>query len=285
MAADPPHLAVLQHAQVLRLQVRAHLGDLVEEDGAAVGQLEVAGPPRHRAGEGPLLVAEQLALEQRLRDRRAVHRHERPLGPLRELVDGARDQLLARAGLAQDQHRRRARRGHLDQPVDLLHRGAHAQQRPEPTRLLELAPQDGDLTIDLDLLHRLLHQDPQPAGVHRLGHVVVGPLAHRRHRGLDGPVGGEQDDRGLRDRRGQGLEQPDPVDHRHDHVRNDDVGPEARRPLQRVLAVHRFLDLVAPHGQQGRQAAAAGLVVVCDQDPMLHGHPLFGKRARVQGSR
>ena len=45
---------------------------------AAVGRLELARLLRDRAGEGALLVAEQLALEQRLGDRGAVDRHERP---------------------------------------------------------------------------------------------------------------------------------------------------------------------------------------------------------------
>ena len=54
------------------------VADLVEEEGAAVGQLEAALLAAGRAGEGALLVAEQLGLEQGLGERRAVHRDERP---------------------------------------------------------------------------------------------------------------------------------------------------------------------------------------------------------------
>ncbi len=138
VAAHAPHLAVLEDAKVLRLQVRAHLRDLVQEDRAAVGQLEIAGPAGHRSGERALLVTEQLALEQGLRNGRAVHRHERPLRPLRHLVDGAGHQLLAGAGLPHDQHGGGAGCGHLDEAVNLLHRGAHPEERPEPAALLEL---------------------------------------------------------------------------------------------------------------------------------------------------
>ena len=54
-----------------------HVADLVEEEGAAVGLLEAAPvAPLVRAGEGALLVAEQLALEERLGQRGAVDRHE-----------------------------------------------------------------------------------------------------------------------------------------------------------------------------------------------------------------
>ena len=56
--------------------------------------------PRVGAGEGALLVAEQLGLEQRVGDRGDVDRHEglRRGGALR--VDRARDELLAGAALA-----------------------------------------------------------------------------------------------------------------------------------------------------------------------------------------
>ena len=43
---------------------RVDLADLVEEQRAAVGQLEAAAAPLRRAGERALLVAEQLALQQ-----------------------------------------------------------------------------------------------------------------------------------------------------------------------------------------------------------------------------
>ena len=54
------------------------LADLVEEQRAAVGQLEQAGAVAATAPvNAPLLVAEQLALDQRLGQRRAVDLHER----------------------------------------------------------------------------------------------------------------------------------------------------------------------------------------------------------------
>ena len=88
-AAEPLDLAVLQHAQQLRLQLERQLADLVEEDRAAVGQLEAAGLRRVRAGEGAALAAEQLALDQRRRQRRAVDDDERPVAA-RGCADGWR---------------------------------------------------------------------------------------------------------------------------------------------------------------------------------------------------
>ena len=83
-----------------------HLADLVEEEGAAPRRREESLLVAHRAGEGALHVAEQLALQQALRQRAAVDREERALGPGGQLVDVARDDFLAGAALALDQHRR-----------------------------------------------------------------------------------------------------------------------------------------------------------------------------------
>ena len=67
-AADPLETPLLERAQDLRLQRQRQLADLVEEQRAAMRQLEPAGLARRRAGERALLVAEQLGLEQRSRE-------------------------------------------------------------------------------------------------------------------------------------------------------------------------------------------------------------------------
>ena len=71
-AADAVDHALLDRAQQLGLQPHVHLGDFVEQQRAAGRLLELADAARHRAGEGALLVAEQLGFQQVLRDRRAV---------------------------------------------------------------------------------------------------------------------------------------------------------------------------------------------------------------------
>ena len=98
-------LALLESAQQLRLQLERHVADLVEKQRALVRQLEPADLLREGARERPLLVAEPLALEQPRRRGGAVHRHERPAPALARRVNGPRDQLLARAGLAEQQDR------------------------------------------------------------------------------------------------------------------------------------------------------------------------------------
>ena len=103
-ASHPLELARLEHAQQLGLHQRAHLRDLVEEQRAARRLLDAPDLGGGGAGERALLVAEQLRLEQLLRQRRAVDRDERLAGAIRSLVDQARDHFLAGPGLAGDEH-------------------------------------------------------------------------------------------------------------------------------------------------------------------------------------
>src|SRR5208283_4162889 len=68
---------IIDYAQQLRLQVRVHLTNLVEEQGAAVRHLEYAFPGRSRPGECALFITEQLCFDQALWKRSAVYADER----------------------------------------------------------------------------------------------------------------------------------------------------------------------------------------------------------------
>ena len=97
LGADRIDLAFLQRAQQLHLRVERQLADLVEEQRAAVGFLELADALVDGAGERALLVAEQDALDEVLGDGAAVDGDERLAGALALALDGAGDQLLADA--------------------------------------------------------------------------------------------------------------------------------------------------------------------------------------------
>ena len=141
MAAEPLELALLQHAQQLHLGGELDVADLVEKQRAAFGELEAPLLARVGAGERPLLVAEELRLDQRVRQRAAADLDERLLRARRVVVDGVRDQLLAGAGFAAQQHRR-ARPRHLgDLLVDPLHRAAVADDAGKVVALLQLLPE------------------------------------------------------------------------------------------------------------------------------------------------
>src|SRR5207245_6572647 len=82
------------------------LGGPVQLGRALVGILELPRLPPVRAGEGPLLVAEQLRLEQPRRDRGTVDLDERAAVTCRSGVDGPGDEVLTYAAFPTDQDRR-----------------------------------------------------------------------------------------------------------------------------------------------------------------------------------
>ena len=75
--ADAAHLAGFERPQQLGLQRLRHGANLVEEERASVRVLDQPRPRRGRAGEGAARVAEQLVLEQRFGERRAIQGDER----------------------------------------------------------------------------------------------------------------------------------------------------------------------------------------------------------------
>jgi hypothetical protein len=154
----------LEDAQELGLEVHGQVPHLVEEEGAALGKLELAPPGALRTGEGPLLVAKQLRLEQVVGDSAAVDGDERVAAPLAFAVDGLRHQLLAAAGLADDQHRETGLRHGphlLDQLPDL---GARTHQRGQPTARAEPKP---------EIFHFQLQRPGVERAPHHRDHLVV----------------------------------------------------------------------------------------------------------------
>jgi hypothetical protein len=77
VAADAVILAVGEHAQQPYLQIGRHIADLVQKQRSALCLLEAPAPGALRSGKGAALVAEELRLEQVLRNGRGVDRNER----------------------------------------------------------------------------------------------------------------------------------------------------------------------------------------------------------------
>ncbi len=179
-----------------------------------------------RAGERPAHVAEELALEQRLDHRGAVHRDQPAIFPRAEPVQRLRDELLARAGLAGDERRAQVRRHAPDRVEQFLHRRSAADHAVE----LELL---GDVGIEtqkrLSALDALAHGDEdvaQPLGFERLREVIERPVLDGRDRRVHARRAGHQDDVTVRRSR---LEF---VQHRHGvrirHVHECGIGLQQR---------------------------------------------------------
>ena len=120
-APDRIDLALLQRAQQLDLGVHRQFADFVEEQRAAVGLGELADVLFVGAGEGALLVAEQDRFDEVFRQRAAVDGDERLAAPIGAALDGARQQFLADARFALDEHGNVRFRGALGEPQRARH--------------------------------------------------------------------------------------------------------------------------------------------------------------------
>ena len=93
-------LARLEHTQQRRLHARPHRRHLVEEQRALMRRPELSLPAGLRASECAPGVAEELGLDERLRDGAATDGEEWTRGSVALQVELPRDQLLTGAGLS-----------------------------------------------------------------------------------------------------------------------------------------------------------------------------------------
>ena len=138
-------------------------------------------------------MAEELGFEQCLGQGAAVDGDELPAAA-GVVVDGARDQLLAGARLAGDQHGGHGLGDALHDGEDLLHPRALADDVGEGEALLQRAAQMDVLVFELLPLDGIADDDLDLVDVERLGDVVEGAALERFHGRLGGGVGGDHDD-------------------------------------------------------------------------------------------
>ena len=104
-ASQPLDLALFQHAQELDLHFGRQVADLVEKDRRVVRQLESADLARQRPGERAFLPPEQLAFDERRRNRSAVDPHHRPPLAASEFVDLRCEEFLSGSRFPEQEHR------------------------------------------------------------------------------------------------------------------------------------------------------------------------------------
>jgi hypothetical protein len=182
LAADGFYLPVLYHAEQFGLKGEWHLGDLVEQQCAAVGRLQQSPVRFDGAGEGALLVAEQLAFEERLGDGAAVYRHERLVAAHAVVVYRSGDHLFAGAAAAGDEYAGVGAGNFPDEGEDFLHRRSLAHYIVERELLFDLAPEMGHLLLEDFSLDGVANRSQQSLLAERLADVVERPPPHRLHR-------------------------------------------------------------------------------------------------------
>src|SRR5262249_52889160 len=142
--------------QQLELHVERDALDLVEEEGTAARQLDLPHPIVHGAGERAAFVAEELALEQRVRKGRTIDGHEAAILTLSLVVDGACGELLARPRFTVDEDGGVVVRQHADRLEDLVHDAVTTHHVREGVAVRELATEVVDLLEQPALLQDLL---------------------------------------------------------------------------------------------------------------------------------
>src|SRR5262249_50098759 len=103
--ADSGELTILEDMKQLALEGGVEIADLIEEDGALIGGLELADLELMRPREYAAFVAEELALEQVAGHGGAIDLDERSVAASARVVKGPRDDLFAGTSFASDEHR------------------------------------------------------------------------------------------------------------------------------------------------------------------------------------
>ena len=271
LGADRLHAPVLEHAKEARLQVGAHLADLVEQQRPAIRGLEMPLAVAQGAGEGAAAVSEQLRFEEVARQGRAVDRDERA-GFARALaVDQPGEDLFPGSGFGLDQHRdvrargteRQIERGQADRILgdQLRLVGGGIARRPAAQRLVDGAAE------------RLRGK--------RLHDVVDRTVPHARHGGFHRAERGHDDHTGGRRVYANAPHQLVAVDAGHPQVGDDDAVGTSRQRGERLGAPRGGVDfevLAAKHALHRRHHLG---LVVHHEDPLRHGSPRRG-RARLE---
>ena len=182
--SDALHFAHFQHAQHLGLQIHRDVGDLVQKQRAAIGQLKAAHAIGLGVGERALDVPEQFAFENSLGQPAGVHRHHGLGAARRNREQSLRHHFLAGAGLAGDQHvrvRRSHARDHLQHRLHGLRLGNQRRNALGAQQAVlgfqAQAAADGVAQIDLRL-----DDGQQPLVLPGLLHEIARAAAHRFHR-------------------------------------------------------------------------------------------------------
>ena len=159
--------------------------------------LKATGTLCSGSGKRALLMTEEFALEQVLRDGCAIDGHERLFGSAAILENGAGHQFLAGTTFTGDQ-RGGIRGSQLpDELKDLLHRSAAADHSQFVVLLLQLRAYGNRLPRVPGRLQRIGDQLLESGDIEGLEEVIVGPQFHGLDGRLRGAVGRHEDDRKL----------------------------------------------------------------------------------------
>ena len=225
---------------------------------------------------------EELTFEQAGGHRRTIQRDEGVRPARTEVVNRARNEFLARAGLAAEEHGRLGGRHGLDRGEDAAQRRTVPHDRREAAVAAELVGRIRGLVgrrvrawRQLAAAgNRLLDGVEQVVVAARFGEEFDGPGFHGAHRHRDVAVTGEENNRHVTLDLGQFLLQIEPAETWELDIEHQAAGDIRTRAAQERVRRGKGLDR-EPHGaEQITQTFADGPVIVYDKDTwvvLLHG--------------
>ncbi|OQC67537.1 MAG: hypothetical protein BWX47_02015 [candidate division Hyd24-12 bacterium ADurb.Bin004] len=285
-AAHRKHLALLQGAQQLDLEVAVQLADLVQQEAASGCGYQQAVLVLVGAGEGALHVPEEFALQQGAGEAAAVHCQEGPGRPAAVVVYRPRHQLLAGSALAGDDDGALlvGHDPHLFEELQHHFRLAHYLGEVEAGA--HLPAQNPVLGEHLTDLKRPLQRNHELFDLERLYQIVAGTLPHGLHSAVYARIGRHDDPHQLGVEPAEFGQQIDPVHPRHAQIHQGDVRRSPGRMVQGLERRSEAVDLEALLGEQHAQPLQHGGLVVHYHEPELgrHSPAPFSGRSTVTES-
>src|ERR1700686_477089 len=232
-------------------------------------QIHLADFARPSAGKRAAFVAEQFVFDQSFGNRRAVQSHKRLLPSVRQVMDGAREELLAGAAFAEEQSGRIGSGYALHLLADPANGGMLADNARKSIARSVLFAKQQILAQQLLLTRGALHQQFQMIEVHRLLQKIEGAFLHGGDRFVDGAEGGEENHGNRR----VGLfclaQDVQPGSPGHFQIRDDQEIAARAYLLDGRAAVRSFLDNVAGALQRFSQHGAQ-FIFVFDKKERFH---------------
>ncbi len=263
---------LLEDPKELGLEAWADVPHLVQEDGAAMGDLEEPLLQGLGACERPFLMTEEFTLQEAVGQRAAIDGDEEAPRSGAIVVDGLGDQLLPGAAFAHQQDCAPGRRDSGHGPVDLDHLWARPHDILEAILLPERLPEHPVVLEETAPLAGAADGEAHFLQVEWLADVIIRP----RSDGLDGRLHaakGRHDDH--REVRVTGVKDPedfDPIQVRKPEVGQDDIEGKRPRPGQGFPAGLGVVNGVPLLLQNLLEEGYGPLIVVNEEDVRFGSH-------------
>ncbi len=275
IAAHRQDFVMFQDAEQFDLDRQGNVGQLIEENSAAIGQGEQAGPILGCSRKGAFDVAEQLAFDQAGIESGDVNGQEWPIATRAVTVHSASDQLLSGAAFAGDENAGIARRHQGDALEDHLHgrTGADDLFRPgDRTR----GPGIGRrLVLKGTALQSTGHRFQGLIEIERLGQIIEGAAFDRPDRCAEIAESGHHDDGSILGQLPEPAQGTEAVEPRQADIEDDRIGPLLLGLFESFLGTRCDDDLVPLGRQRPLQRPTHCFFIIDDKDMTQSHAPLI----------